>query len=53
MPVRIGTSSRRRRQVAHTDSAPMPPILDAADAYATVDVASGCPRSTPGEYREA
>jgi hypothetical protein len=31
----------------------MPPILNAANAYATVDVTSGCPRSAPGEYREA
>ena len=38
---------------AHTGSNPMPLILDEADAYATVDVASGRPRSAFGEYREA
>jgi hypothetical protein len=31
----------------------MPPILGAADAYATVDAASGRPISAFGEYREA
>jgi methylmalonyl-CoA mutase N-terminal domain/subunit len=38
---------------AHTGSNPMPPILDAANAYATVDVASGRPSSAFGAYREA
>jgi hypothetical protein len=37
---------------AHTDSTPTPPHLDAAEAYATVDLASGR-RSAFPEYREA
>jgi hypothetical protein len=37
---------------AHTNSDPMPPRLDAAEAYATVDVASGR-RSAFPEYRKA
>ena len=38
---------------AHTDSNLMPPIRDAANAYATVDEASCRPRSAFGEYRDA
>jgi hypothetical protein len=38
---------------AHTGSNPTPPRLDAAEAYATVDVASGRLRSALGEYRDA
>ena len=38
---------------ARTSSNLMPPIRDAANAYATVDVASCRPRSAFGEYREA
>jgi hypothetical protein len=38
---------------AHTGSHPMPLILDEADAYATVDVASGRPRSAFGTNRDA
>jgi hypothetical protein len=38
---------------AHTHRDPIPSILDAADAYATVDEASGRPKSAFGEYRDA
>jgi methylmalonyl-CoA mutase N-terminal domain/subunit len=40
-------------QAAHTGSNLMPPILEAADAYATVGEASDRLRSAFGEYREA
>ena len=38
---------------AHTNGNPAPPIPDATDPHATVDVSSGRPRSAFGEYREA